>query len=60
MTGEGVEELKAIIEEVREDWFNEYGGIIEQPQDVPEEADNADEDDEDEPFTGFLTPNRNK
>ena len=60
VTGEGVEELKAIIEEVREDWFNEYGGIIEQPQEVSEEADNADEDDEDEPFTGFLTPNRNK
>lgn len=49
VTGEGIEELKAIIEEIREDRSENVSN---------EEEDTA--DDSEPPFTGFLTPNRDK
>lgn len=50
VTGEGVEELKSVIEEVRAGWYEEH----EQDEaDIPED-DNEDEGEEE--FTGFLTP----
>ena len=61
VTGEGVEELKAIIEEIRQDWY-ENAPADDEAEDIPAADDIAEEtaEDEDEDFTGFLTPNRNK
>ncbi|MBQ9542415.1 ribosome biogenesis GTP-binding protein YihA/YsxC [Ruminococcus sp.] len=63
VTGEGVDELKAVIEEVRQDWFDTYGEETRAETSAEEaaEIDSApDEDDDDSDFTGFLTPNRKK
>lgn len=59
VTGEGVEEVRAIIEEISE------GAEIIPPEEiysVSEEdyADETSEDSDEMPFSGFLTPNRNK
>ena len=61
VTGEGVEELKAIIEEIRQDWY-ENAPAEDDAEDISTADDIAEEtaEDEDEDFTGFLTPNRNK
>ncbi|WP_295158129.1 ribosome biogenesis GTP-binding protein YihA/YsxC [uncultured Ruminococcus sp.] len=65
VTGEGVEELKAIIEEIRHDWY-ENAPAEDDAEEISTADDIADDiaeetaEDEDEDFTGFLTPNRNK
>ena len=56
VTGEGVDELKAIIEEIREDWYTRTEDAEE--EDISEEA--LDYEDDSEPPAGFLTPNRNR
>ncbi|MBP5267578.1 MAG: YihA family ribosome biogenesis GTP-binding protein, partial [Ruminococcus sp.] len=57
VTGEGVDDLKAIIEEIREDWYARAENGSEE-EDIPEET--PDDEDDTEPPTGFLTPNRNR
>lgn len=58
VTGEGVDELKAIIEDIREDCFSQEDEENDAPE-QPEEACGEDENGEQPPaFTGFLTPNR--
>ena len=56
VTGEGVDELKAIIEEIREDWYTRSEDAEE--EDISEEA--PDYEDDSEPPAGFLTSNRNR
>ena len=57
VTGEGVEEIKSIIEEIREDWYENVENA-EEEEDIPEDI--PDDEDDIEPPTGFLTPNRNR
>lgn len=48
VTGEGVEQLREMVEEVRADWYeNAY-------------EDEAEETEQEEPFSGFLQPRRNR
>ncbi|MBR1862595.1 MAG: YihA family ribosome biogenesis GTP-binding protein [Ruminococcus sp.] len=79
VTGEGVEELRDIIEDVRSYWYDEpeegtgdspafleepteedgHTGTDTESTDVTETEDSS-ENDGDEGFTGFLTPNRKR
>lgn len=57
VTGEGVDELKEIIEEIRADWYENAENAVSEGDE--EETAAADDNDE-EPSAGFLTPNRNR
>jgi GTP-binding protein len=57
VTGEGVEEVRGVIEEISE------GAEIYDPEcdeEAAEYVEEAEDDDEDGDFTGFLTPNRKR
>lgn len=55
VTGEGVEELKEVIEEVRTGWYEDKAQQAAETADETDGEENG-EDNEDEEFTGFLTP----
>lgn len=75
VTGEGVEELKEIIEEVRQDWYANVGDEREDVEEIgydddgaffvdaeeeSEESESDENEPDDLPFTGFLTPRGRK
>lgn len=59
VTGEGVDEVRAIIEEISEgaEIILPEGNYSDSEEDY---ADETNEDSDEMPFSGFLTPNRNK